>query len=1364
MRIMGWLLSLLMVLSPELVQAQATGRTQFAVDMHFRPLEDNRKLSQQVINDIQQDAEGFIWIATDDGLNRYDGQDNRIYRPSSIRENHINHYAVKRLAVDKDGLLWVGTEQGLNIYHAEQDNFSAFPATGSGIPNLTDVKVRALKVDSLNRIWVGMKTGGVALISADRKSLKSIPLSDSKLANKPLFVHDFFETDAQEVYAATWYGLLRYDAAEGKLLPVAATRSKNITQATELQDGSWLLGSSKGLWRYQPAEQTLRAVLPESFNDKHIVAIKYFTQEQYFVGTRSDGLLLVDLRNPSFRQFTADPADRYALTDNQIESIYRSADGLIWVGTNIGISILDPQQLRFGHISTYKQPATCLASNTIYAILPDRRKQLWIGAYGHGLNRINLSDGSCEFMAGSTPDSQDLKDIVALHEDGQDIWLGTFKDGVIKYDGAAQRFIPLAELVKGQDKVPTKVQAISSDGQGVIWIATYGAGLFRYDSLQGQLTQIVPESENGRITAFNDVTVDKQGNVWAAAVSKGLWQLTKGARQFVHIDGLPERLWSVDMDLRGRVWLGTAGQGAVVYEPESGAKKRYTLEHGLLNNVVLNIRQDRQGDMWLFTDRGLSRLSVANNRIHTFVEQDGLQGDTFTTAGYFDHRSGMLWTGGVNGFNRFDPRDIQPSNSNQKVILSNFELSYKPVALQRDDDKSPLQQVIRHTDVLTLSHKQNVFAFGFSALEYAVPEQIQFAFMLEGYDDSWNIVGADRRFANYTNIDPGYYTFKVKATNADGYWSDEQTTVAIHILPPWWSTKMAMAGYVIAAWLGIYLFVSFRTRSLSRRAQTLALAVESRTQELADEKQKVEQLLARKNEEFATVSHEFRTPLTLILGPLSQLQKVCEDQEHKYKLSIIERNGYRLLRMVDQLLNLETFKVKAINQKKTQTCGQIVRLVCEAFVDLAKQKDIRLQLGQVADVNFALIPDALEKILLNLVSNAIKYSHAGGVITVTSRRTSQNELNICVADTGIGIPSDRLRQVFDRYHRVQDPQSDKVGGAGIGLALVKSLVEVHLGRIELQSEPGQGTEVNIYLPIVDEVQLQSSVCCANQELVNMELMSITGALQASQPDEQPDDVESSQQPLVLVIEDNADMCSYIQQAIAPHYRVISAEDGEKGVNKAIEQVPDLIISDIMMPVKDGYQVTAELRENPLTNHIPIVLLTAKGDRDSRLKGWDEKADEYLTKPFDADELNLRLQNLLSIRNILKKRFAGTTFEQPVLEVAKDNKQQQFIDKLDSTIEGFYTDASISIADFADKMAMSERQLFRKLKSVLDVTPAEYLRRYRLEKAKTLLAQGQSVSFVTFEVGFSTQSYFGKCFKAQYGVSPGEYKKNLTKTF
>lgn len=599
------------------------------------------------------------------------------------------------------------------------------------------------------------------------------------------------------------------------------------------------------------------------------------------------------------------------------------------------------------------------------------------------------------------------------------------------------------------------------------------------------------------------------------------------------------------------------------------------------------------------------------------------------------------------------------------------------------------------------------------------------------------------------------------------------------ISPPFWKTNFAYFTYIFLIILLAYLLLNIRTRSLVRRASLLEKSVENRKLELAKEKETVEQLLQQKNEEFANVSHEFRTPLTLILGLLAQVLKTNKNPTELNQLNIINRNSYRLLRMVDQLLNLETFRVHSITHQTHQAVGSIIKQISGAFRDFAKEKNIDLEIGHIEAINFKFTSDAIEKIIANLISNAIKYTPSNGKIRIHSERVQGNQLLIQVSDTGVGIPEDKIEVIFERYSRVLNEKSEQVTGAGIGLALVKELVESHDGKITIESKLGIGTTVRVLLPIIDEVDSKEIKISSSQETITMELMGITNHISDAEPEKEDNQIElDNDKPTVLVVEDNQDMRNYITERISTNYNVITAKNGQEGVDKGLAEIPDLIISDIMMPVKDGYELTNELRQNPITSHIPVILLTAKGDKESRLKGWYQRADEYLTKPFDIEELVIRMSNLLGIRNILKKRYSELAFqtnsnglekieverltEEADVENSVDLLQQKFIEQLNSVLEKHYTEPTTSIKTIATALALSERQYFRKLKSVVDMTPTDYLRRFRLEKSRVLLLEGASIKNITYDVGFNSQSYFGRCFKAQYGTSPKEYAKKHSK--
>ena len=1376
--------------------------------LKFLKLQVDGEESNEHVTSALIDNDGFSWFCTEDGLARYDGYTIKRYQHKEDNPRSISGNTTTAILEDKNGLLWIGTAyKGLNRFNPKTEVFTRYLPSG-----LEQAKIVHLYQDHFGIIWVSTDVGlyqldpnseAFLLYKHDKYNPSSISSTDIRKVQEDV-------NQKGNLWIATGNGLDYFNRKTQTFLHYTHDKNDDSSLSNnrvhelyyDSNKGLWI-GTTSGLNQFNYISNNFSRHYPSpeirhllDYNNT-ITAILEDNYGQFWVGTYSGGLKLFDRQQGTFVDYSHQPYNPYSLRNNWImfRGLLGDSHGLLWILAMGGINQLD---LSAGVVKNYrhdKDNPDSLSGNVIWGIYEDPQQQLWIGTNDNGLNLYDESEKRFIHFRHNSKDPTSLSSnrvFSILVDSGQTLWVGT-DSGLNRRDKGEAAFQHYTfDSEKGLEQSPFYIFSLQEDLQGDIWLGTT-QGLRRFDKESRQFTAYLHDSNDPQSLADNWVNwiyIDSSERLWVGTQA-GLDRFDPNAETFTHFKHDPK----INASLVGNsvtaiieskdktLWVGT-DQGISRLDLDTLKFENFQQKDGLVDSSVLGLVEDNDENIWIITHHGISKFNSKSKSFPKFYPGERIQEKGFNSLAFAKRRNGEIVLGSPDGIERFFPSDINKAPPPPSIAVTDFLVFNRTVPLAsnlsaenvgdeliKKENNFYLDQSITHSKEIILSHKESMFAFEFAALSYLRANKNQYAYKMEGLNEDWIHTPAGKRFATYMNIPAGEYVFRVKGSNKDGIWNEEGKSIKVIILPPpwltWWA-KTLYAIFIITSLLGIY---AYRTKALRSRAIDLEKTVKNRTQELAEEKQKVEKLLTQKTEEFANVSHEFRTPLTLILGPLSQLIKNNKKPEDIKRLNVVQRNGYRLLRMVDQLLNLETFRAKPVTQRFPINTAQTIRTLTEAFTDLASDKGIKIELYQLAEANFEFIPDAFEKIVLNLLSNALKYTKSGGIIRVETTREN-NQLILQVSDTGIGIPNDKLEAIFERFNRVLDINSEQVTGAGIGLALVKNLVEAHQGKIDITSQLGQGTQVTVTLPIINEVDENNIQSPFNNEIIEMELVSLTEQAKQTDGDEKVSTIaKENQQPTILVIEDNQDMRDYIVGSLGDDYQTITASNGEEGVNLAKQEVPDLIISDIMMPKKDGFETTKELRSNDITSHIPIILLTALGDSENRIKGWQEKADEYLTKPFNTEELKTRIVNLLEIRNILKRRFGETVFEQKEmndeikssirndLTIAEKNKnqlQQQFIQMINEKLETRYSDASISVADLASILAMSERQISRKLKSTVDMTPSEYLRRFRLEKAKEELKKGNSPSNTAFDVGFSSQSYFAKCFKAQYGLSPTEY--------
>ncbi|MCW9001058.1 MAG: response regulator, partial [Kangiellaceae bacterium] len=955
-------------------------------------------------------------------------------------------------------------------------------------------------------------------------------------------------------------------------------------------------------------------------------------------------------------------------------------------------------------------------------------------------SEFTISSERGTLISTSGIETQDMAYAVTPYQDNT-YFLGNYgKVSLASSDGILKVFdIP--------NSVVSYVTSIEFDHLGRLWAVSQLMGLYRYNIETRELIDsshisVSGPTKTGFLTKFQQ---DKL--VLLSNLKVEIYQITDNGEEK-----------TAEFPFEGGLKLAERQHDHILIYHHDESISRFDLASRQLQKFtfegVTNIGcayNDGGANWWLAQKGGrLYHLNKQTNQSTSFGHEDGLPFGG-VSGDWCKENKGELYFSTFKGFIKTTDK-LHIENTTPPSILIN-SVRGKNLDIKLSSLKLPL----------SLTQDNFPVSFSFSNNSHIYPGDNQLSYFLRGLNTEWISMPSLSEDVSYQTLAPGDYTLLIKGTNNDGVWGDTATQ-NFKVLPPLWLTWWAKLGYAVIFLLSLYILYRVRTKSIMARTNFLEKTVKLRTSE-------IQQLLDQKNEEFVNVSHEFRTPLTLILGPVNRLiEKGSNDSK---TLEIVKRNGLRLLRLVDQLLHMERFSVPQMANKVPVRIQPIAKLIGESFQELAAERKIKLTIQQLDDVWVEFTPDGLEKILLNLLSNALKYNREGGEIILSVVGVNDNTIEITVTDTGVGIAPEYQAEIFERFKRITDKQSEQVTGAGIGLALVHSLVTSHGGEVQLESQKGQGSSFKILLNRMQPDQDTDVASIQTQafdiEAIDLEIENLREQPAEPAKDTAIDSRKNDNVPRILVVEDNRDMQEFLRECLAETYSVQVASNGLEGLTKATKDIPDLIVSDVMMPEMDGFQLCKEIKSQTITSHIPVLLLTARSDRKSRIQGWQDQADEYLTKPFDQEELLIRIKNLLEIRELLKRRFHDQLL--PQLSNSKhkteelsstvdswETQEQIFVNKLNELIEKNHQNSSLKVEHIAENLAMSERQLYRKLKGVLNITPAELLRSYRLEKAAQLINENHPVGNISFDVGFSSHSYFSQCFKAKFGMTPSEYSK------
>ena len=1306
-------------------------------------------LSRNWVKCIYQDHIGYLWVGTADGLNRYDGSSFKTYKYKTGDKHSINHNDIMVIHEDKKENIWVGTQTGLNLYDRKKDEFIP-------ISTINNYMACICEYDD-GRFLIG-SSGGLFLFNPGDFTARQIRFD--------IHIEDILHDSNNNFWLASYSGLLLLDTSDYSyttIIPFSSnTRVQSLYQ--DSRGGIWVGTTSDGLLymtydKDNPQKPHFINFKPdprntESINDGAVYAINEDEKGYLWVGIENGGLNLLDLnkihdKNVSFRHIVYNPYNPEGLSDNSIHCIYRDRQNTLWIGTyGNGINYYNTLIQKFNHFMHLPGPNATINNNRVNTIYEDD-KYLWIGTEG-GLNVYDKRQHTFQFYTYdyNNPNSIGSNAIWAIYRDSRNnMWIGTWSGGLNLFNERTKTFKHFMLDEDNPESIGSNNMLVILETQDkYLWIATMNGGLNRFDYKTNTFKRYYADYHKNSISDnwINCLIESSDGNLWiSTTVAVNIFDRTTG--HFATFTHNPSDTKSISYngaisfyeDSKKNIWIGTSN-GLNLFNKADSTFTHYYQSDGLPDNIIRAIEEDNHGNLWISTNNGISEFVNAADTpekpvFKNYNTNDGLQGNEFNSRASFKNKDGLIYFGGNNGYNVFNPDEIKPNPYMPNIVFTGLLLFNKPVTI--NDKNSPLVNDISMTRELKLSHNDYVFTIEFASLNLMAPENNQYAFMLEGFEKEWNYVGKQHS-ATYTNLDPGKYTFKVKASNNDGLWNEDGISLDIVIMPAWWQAGVTKIIYLILLLLAIYFF---------RKHTIISTNLKNELWRDHLEKEKSEELSQLKNQFFTNISHELRTPLTLILGPL---KKIIAENGNTSSLQAIYRNASRLKMLVDQIMDFS--KIENHMMRLNSDHGDIVphTLNCSKnFTEFAQQKNISLRFtSAISSCYCNYDSDKIEKILSNILSNAIKNTPDGGSVLINLDFDKQTEILVFeITDTGRGIDPAEIEHIFDRFFSSNRP-SVEYSETGIGLDLTKKLVELHQGTISASSTLGKGATFIVKIPFSD---------------CKVEFLSIDKIL--TEP-EQVKPVENNEsappefkhEKRILVIDDNAEMCNFIESILSDQYDVIKEVDSSEAFIHILNYIPDLIISDVMMPGLNGFELVKQIRNDLRFSHIPIILLTAKATTNDHIAGYETGADDYIYKPFDGDILKARIKNLIDQKENLRKHFIGTD---GIInsKIKANNQDVKFIDNILNLIKDHFSEPEFNVNDIIEKMGMSRSIFYKKYKALSDQSINDLIRTYRLKKAVDLLNSGQySISQVGYNCGFYDPAYFSKVFKEHYKMSPKEY--------
>ena len=1337
---------------------------------------------------VFQDSKGLIWFGTYSGLHLYNGYSFQIFTSSSDDTNSISNNTVNVIFEDRNGYMWFGSAYGLNKYNRKTGQFKRFLPSDSIPGSISHHFIKTIHQDSAGNLWIGTYGGGLNKMEALSNSFKNYTSEELGVKNNEFEV---INTVIQDENNTIWVGtegggVFLFDMETGEIKkqykrlssnspPKSLISALHLDQNNDLWAGTW----DEGLYLFNRESEKFEKTECHPENEKNINKknIRTLVEDDLgnlWIAHYGAGLTRLNISDKAFTNYYYNSEDQHSISSNYLWSLHFDNSGILWVGTFGGG--LNKFNTKRYDIPLYSIPSSLSSeteNNGVSSVLEDNSGTIWIGTLGSGVYKYSIAENSfVPFKYSNNKQSNIVHDI---YEDfDKQIWIGT-DYGLFKIDSLRKNVsVYLNDLNQKNSISREPVTNVFQDKNGNIWLGTWNAGINMLTTTEQKISankaNFIRYQHNETDDSFLSDNIvysifeDSEGKIWIGT-AQNLEKLDIATGKTEKI--LSAVISSIHEYDSGYLWIATLGQGLYMIDKQGRIINNYNSVEQLTanktshlpNSSVLGQTVDNENNIWVTTNEGISLYDRKSGNFQNYTIGEDLGQNALILNSITTCSNGALFVGGIDGFNIIWPDSLRKIPQARKVLLTDIKISNGSIIKDNSGDiNAPIQYPAYEVEQINLDYTDDHLLIEFASIEYNNPGDINYAYKLDGFDENWIYTDAEKRYAFYSNLDPGVYTFLVKGTNSQGVWLNDATKLIIRISPPVWETIWFRMLFVLVFFLLVVAVIRYRTRSLLRQKKTLEKLVKEKTAEAHEANE-------RKLKFFTSMSHEFRTPLTLILGPLEHIRETLSpDHLIENQLSVIQKNAHRLLRLINEILDLRKLETNSMRVHLVKDdLVHFITNIYNAFKTSAIRKTIDLSFSHSQNSFITWFdPGKIEIILYNLISNALHFAPANGKIKIRFAFNSlDNKLLLSVEDTGKGIDSSETEKIFERFYQSKTGSNYTKKGTGIGLSLTKEIVELLNGNISVVSISPHGTRFNIELPVLNKKET------TNTEYVFDEYATaepnygfLSQFIEEPELEIIPTQIEENtieeKEYTILLVEDDKDMRSFIKSSLMDSYKIYEAENGNKAIDKAKTLQPNLILSDIMMPEMDGIEFCKMVKGDFSTSHIPIILLSAQTTLELQLEGFETGADAFIPKPFSKKYLETRVKAIINSRDKLLTAFIKNLNTTPK-EITVSSVDEIFLNRTKEIIEKNLENPEFGVDELSSLVGVSRTLLHMKLKKLTNCSTGEFIRIIRLKRACQLLKKkSYRVSDICYMVGFNDPQSFSKSFKKQFGETPTQY--------